>query len=110
VGVPIIVDGQLWGVAVIGSLRPEPLPQDTEARMSDFADLVSTAIANAATRSELIASRARIVAAADEGRRRLERDLHDGAQQRLIALALLTRLAEGSVPSGMQALKEQLAR
>jgi signal transduction histidine kinase len=76
--------------------------------MSDFADLVSTAIANAVTRSELIASRARIVAAADEGRRRLERDLHDGAQQRLIALALQTRLAEGSVPPGMQALKGQL--
>jgi PAS domain S-box-containing protein len=108
VGVPIIVDGQVWGVAVVGSLRPEPLPQDTEAQMSDFADLVSTAIANAVTRSELIASRARIVAAADEGRRRLERDLHDGAQQRLIALALQTRLAEGSVPPGMQALKGQL--
>ena len=108
VGVPIIVDGQVWGVAVVGSLRPEPLPQDTEARMSDFAELVSTAIANAATRSELVASRARIVAAADEGRRRLERDLHDGAQQRLIALALQMRLAEGSVPPGMPALKEQL--
>ena len=76
--------------------------------MSDFADLISTAIVNAVTRSELIASRARIVAAADEGRRRLERDLHDGAQQRLVALALQTRLAEDSVPPGMQALKEQL--
>jgi signal transduction histidine kinase len=84
------------------------LSSDTEARMSDFADLVGTAIANAATRAELIASRARIVAAADEGRRRLERDLHDGAQQRLVALGLQVRLAEASVPPGLQALEEQL--
>jgi signal transduction histidine kinase len=109
VGVPIIVDGELWGAAVVGSLRPEPLPRDTEARMSDFADLVSTAIANAVTRSELIASRARIVAAADEGRRRLERDLHDGAQQRLVALGLGLRAAEACVPDELQPLKEQIA-
>ena len=109
VGVPIIVDGQVWGAAIVGSLRPEPLPPDTEARMSDFADLVATAIANAATRSELIASRARIVAAADDARRRLERDLHDGAQQRLVSLGLQLRLAEGTVPSELQSLKEQLS-
>jgi signal transduction histidine kinase len=84
------------------------MPPDTDARMSDFADLVGTAITNAATRAELIASRARIVAAADEGRRRLERDLHDGAQQRLVALGLQTRLAEAAVPPEMQALKQQL--
>jgi GAF domain-containing protein len=77
VAVPIVVDGRVWGTATVGAA--EQLPPDTEERMSDFADLVATAIANAATRSELIASRARIVAAADEGRRRLERDLHDGA-------------------------------
>jgi PAS domain S-box-containing protein len=108
VAVPIIVDGGVWGMAALGSLRPEPMPPDTEARMSDFADLVGTAITNAATRAELIASRARIVAAADEGRRRLERDLHDGAQQRLVALGLQTRLAEAAVPPEMQALKQQL--
>jgi PAS domain S-box-containing protein len=108
VAVPIIVDGRVWGTAALGSLRPEPLPPDTEARMSDFADLVATAIANAATRAELIASRARIVAAADDGRRRLERDLHDGAQQRLVALGLQVRLAEASVPPGHRALGEQL--
>ncbi|MGH3645028.1 MAG: GAF domain-containing protein [Mycobacterium sp.] len=108
VGVPIIVDERVWGMAALGWLRPEPLPPDTEARMSDFADLVATAIANAATRAELIASRARIVAAADEGRRRLERDLHDGAQQRLVALGLQLRLAEASVPPELQALGEQL--
>jgi GAF domain-containing protein len=85
VGIPLVVNGRLWGCAAVGSLNPEPLPPDTEARISDFADLVSTALANAATRDELIASRARIVAAADDARRRLERDLHDGAQQRLVS-------------------------
>jgi signal transduction histidine kinase len=108
VGVPIIVDERVWGMVALGWLRPEPLSPDTEARMSDFADLVGTAIANAATRAELFASRARIVAAADEGRRRLERDLHDGAQQRLVALGLQVRLAEASVPPGLRALREQL--
>jgi PAS domain S-box-containing protein len=108
VGVPIIVDGSVWGAAIVGSSAPEPLSPDTEARIGDFADLVATAIANAATRAELIASRARIVAAADEGRRHLERDLHDGAQQRLVALGLQLRLAEASVPPDLQALGEQL--
>jgi PAS domain S-box-containing protein len=108
VAVPIIVDERVWGMAALGWLRPDPLSPDTEARMSDFADLVATAIANAATRAELIASRARIVAAADDGRRRLERDLHDGAQQRLVALGLQVRLAEESVPPGHRALGEQL--
>jgi PAS domain S-box-containing protein len=108
VGVPIIVDGSVWGAAIVGSSAPEPLPPETEARIADFADLVATAIANVATRAELIASRARIVAAADEGRRRLERDLHDGAQQRLVALGLQLRLAEASVPADLQPLGEQL--
>jgi signal transduction histidine kinase len=108
VGVPIIVDERVLGMAALGWLRPEPLSSDTEARMSDFADLVGTAITNAATRAELIASRARIVAAADEGRRRLERDLHDCTQQRFVALGLQTRLAQATVPPEMQALKQQL--
>jgi signal transduction histidine kinase len=110
VGVPIVVDGRLWGTAIVGSWAPEPLPPDTEARIGDFADLVATAIANAATRAELVASRARIVAAADDARRRLERDLHDGAQQRLVALGLQTRLAEASVPPQLDGLKSQLSR
>jgi signal transduction histidine kinase len=110
VAVPIVVDGQVWGMAAVGSSAPEPLPPDTEARVGDFADLVATAIANAATRAELIASRARIVAAADDARRRLERDLHDGAQQRLVSLGLQTRLAEASVPPQLDGLKSQLSR
>jgi signal transduction histidine kinase len=106
--VPIIVDGVLWGVAVIGSTSHDRMPPDTEARMGDFADLVATAIANAATRSELIASRARIVAAGDEARRRLERNLHDGAQQRLVALGLQLRTAEDALPDEMAQQKRQL--
>jgi PAS domain S-box-containing protein len=110
VAVPIVVEGRVWGMAAVGSSAPEPLPRDTEARLRDFADLVATAIASAATRAELIASRARIVAAADDARRRLERDLHDGAQQRLVALGLQTRLAEASVPAQLDGLKSQLSR
>ena len=110
VAVPIVVEGQVWGMAAVGSSAPEPLPPDTEARIGDFADLVATAIANAATRAELIASRGRIVAAADDARRRLERDLHDGAQQRLVSLGLQTRLVEASVPPQLDGLKSQLAR
>ncbi|MFE5707533.1 GAF domain-containing protein [Rhodococcus koreensis] len=109
VGVPVVVDGRLWGAAIVGSRRPEPMPADTEARIADFADLVATAIANAATRAELIASRARIVAASDETRRRLERDLHDGAQQRLVSLGLALRRAEASTPPERTDLKEQLS-
>src|SRR6202022_4802982 len=86
VGAPIVVDQRGGGGAIVGSSRPEPLANDTEERIGDFADLVATALANAATRTELIASRARIVAAADDARRRRERGLHDGAQQRLVPL------------------------
>jgi signal transduction histidine kinase len=109
VGAPIILDGRVWGVAVVGSQRPEPLPSDTEARVGDFAELVATAIANAETRAELTASRARIVAAGDDARRRIERDLHDGAQQRLVSLGLELRTAEAFVPSELQPLKDQIS-
>jgi signal transduction histidine kinase len=110
VAAPITVDGRMWGLAVVGSSWPQPLPADTEARVGEFAELVATAIAAATTRAELIASRARIVTAADEARRRLERDLHDGAQQRLIWLALQLRTAQASVQPQQQALKQQLAQ
>jgi signal transduction histidine kinase/uncharacterized protein YoaH (UPF0181 family) len=110
VGAPIIVGDRLWGVAIVGSSRPQPLPPDTESRVGDFTDLVATAIANAQTRADLSASRARIVAAADEARRRIERDLHDGAQQRLVALGLELRAAEACVPDQLQPLKQQISR
>src|SRR6202022_4579795 len=109
VGAPITVDGRLWGVAAVGSWRPEPLPPDTEGRVGDFADLVATAIANAQTHAQLTASRARIVAAGDDARRRFERDLHDGAQQRLVSLGLQLRTAEASLPPEQQALREQIS-
>ena len=109
VGVPVIVDGRVWGAAIVGSSRTEPLPADTEARLSDFAELVATAIANADSRAELIASRARIVAAADDARRRIERDLHDGAQQRLVALGLQVRAVEASVPPDLAGLRSEIA-
>ena len=86
VGVPISVEGRLWG-AMMAMAREQPLPADTEARLADFTELVATALANAENQAQLTASRARIVAAADQARRRIERDLHDGAQQRLVSLA-----------------------
>jgi signal transduction histidine kinase len=92
VGMPIHVNGRLWGMIAVGS-GCGPLPPDTEQRMTEFTDLLATAVASAQSRAELIASRARIVAASDEARRRIERDLHDGAQQRLIGLALRLRTA-----------------
>jgi signal transduction histidine kinase len=109
VGAPIVVDERLWGMAVVATTEPDPLPSDTEARIAEFAELVATAIAAATTRAELIASRARIVAAADHARRRLERDIHDGAQQRLISLGLKLRLAEESVPPQRDDLKSMLS-
>jgi len=109
VGAPIVVDGRLWGAAIVGWSRPEPLPFDTEARVGDFADLVATAIANAESHAQLSASRARIVAAADDARRRIERDLHDGAQQRLVSLGLQLRTAEACVPAELQPLREQIS-
>jgi len=109
VGSPIVVGGDLWGLAVVGSSRAEPLPPDTEERIADFAELVATAIAATATRAELVASRARMVAAADDARRRLERDLHDGAQQRLIALGLKLRAAEAAVLPEQSDLKSELS-
>jgi signal transduction histidine kinase len=92
IGVPVIVDGRVWGAVTVGLAKDRPpLPADRVDRVTAFTDLVATAISNAATRTELNASRARVVAAADDTRRRLERDLHDGIQQRLVSLALKAR-------------------
>ncbi|MCW2760872.1 MAG: Histidine kinase [Marmoricola sp.] len=90
VACPIVVEGHLWGAMVVSTKR-EPLPLDTEERLENFTELVATAISNAESRAELTASRARIVAAGDEARRRIERDLHDGAQQRLVSFGLRLR-------------------
>jgi signal transduction histidine kinase len=99
VAMPIHVNGRLWGMVAVGSGQG-PLPPDTEQRMTEFTDLVATAVANAQTQAELKASRARIVAASDEARRRIERNLHDGAQQRLVTLALRLGSAAASSEHG----------
>jgi signal transduction histidine kinase len=109
VGAPIVVDGRVWGAAIVGSSQRVPLSADTESRLGDFADLVATAIANADTRAQLTASRARIVSASDEARRRFERDLHDGAQQRLVSLGLELRAAEAAVPVDLESLRRQMS-
>jgi signal transduction histidine kinase len=108
VGVPITIDDEPRGALIVGSIRQEPMPRKTEERICDFADLVATAIANAETRAELKASRARIVAASDQARRRFERDLHDGAQQRIVALGLGLRTVEASVAKEDKAVRRQL--
>ena len=93
---PVVVGGRIWGALVACSAAVEPLPRGTEYRIAAFAQLVSLAIESAETREELAASRARLVAAADEARRRIERDLHDGAQQRLAGAGLtLTMVRPG---------------
>jgi signal transduction histidine kinase len=93
VGVPVVVDGALWGAMSVASPGPTPPPADLEARLEKFTALLATAIANAESRAALDASRARIVATADATRRRIERDLHDGIQQWLVTLALRARKA-----------------
>jgi signal transduction histidine kinase len=106
VGAPITVDGRLWGGIMAVSDQPYAFPPDTENRIADFAELVTAALANVDAREELDASRARVVAAADAARQRVERDLHDGAQQRLVALALNLRLLQSSLEPGSEAARE----
>ena len=106
---PIIVEGRLWGVVTVLTTR-RPFPPDTADRLADFTELVATAVGNAESRAELAASRARIVAAADQTRRRIERDLHDGAQQRLVSLSLELRLAQGMVPAELGELEAEIGR
>jgi signal transduction histidine kinase len=93
VGAPIVVGARLWGVMVAAWKREDALSPDVEERMAQFTELIATAIANAQSRAELAASRARVVATADETRRRIERDLHDGAQQSLVHTVITLKLA-----------------
>jgi signal transduction histidine kinase len=90
--------------------QQQPVSAGAEARMAQFTELVATAVANADSRAELTASRGRVVAAADETRRRIERDLHDGTQQRLVSLALELRAAEAEVPTELVEVRTQLAQ
>ena len=106
---PIIVEDRLWGVVTAWTTRG-PFPPGTADRMADFTDLLATAVGNAQSRAELAASRARIVTAADDTRRRIERDLHDGTQQRLVSLGLELRLTQGMVPAELPELETELGK
>jgi len=107
VGAPISVEGRLWGSLAVASSHQAGLPASAEGRLAEFTEIVATAIANAENRAQLAASRARVVAAGDDMRRRLERDLHDGAQQRLVSLALELRLARDTVPDDLPGLRDR---
>jgi signal transduction histidine kinase len=108
IATPIVVDGRLWGAVSLGS-TDGLVPLGSEERLAKFTDLIATAIANAENKSELAASRRRIVAAADEARRRIERDLHDGIQQRLIALAFRARSMSRRPPDELPSIVAELA-
>jgi signal transduction histidine kinase len=99
VGAPILAEGRVWGVVIAASTGPQRFADNVESRLMGFAELIATAISNAVTRAELTASRVRIVTAADASRRRFERDLHDGAQQRLVTLALQVRTIQAAMPA-----------
>jgi signal transduction histidine kinase len=109
VGCPVKVEGRIWGEVVLLAGATEPECGVTEDRMLEFVELIGTAIANAQARSDLLASRARVVAASDESRRRIERNLHDGAQQQLVTLALKLRAAGTAIAPCQQRLRQHLS-
>jgi signal transduction histidine kinase len=109
VGAPIYVAGRLWGAIMVSSDLPHAFPAGTETRLSNFAELITAALANVDAREQLAASRARIVETADAARRRIERDLHDGAQQRLVSLALTLGRLESSFGPNSPATRELAA-
>jgi signal transduction histidine kinase len=109
VGAPIYVEGRLWGVVTATMTRDEPLAPDAEARLADYTDLIATTVANAQARADLAASRARVVVAADQTRRRIERNLHDGIEQQLVSLALQVRQAQTSIPSQISEPHQRLS-
>jgi PAS domain S-box-containing protein len=100
VGAPIMLGGRLWGAVIVSTMHDQPFPEGSEQRIADFAELVALALENAEARRELAASRARIIEAGDSERRRLERNLHDGAQQRLVAVSLSLRTCERMLAAG----------
>lgn len=104
VGTPILVDDHIWGVMIAGWVQNKEVSTDTEERIAKFTELVASAIANAESHAELVASRARVVDASYETRRRIERDLHDGAQQQLVTLALKLRSLTSTIPIELEEL------
>jgi signal transduction histidine kinase len=109
VGSPILVGGRLWGALAVHTTRPHPFPPDTESRLENFTELVATAISNVEARAELAGSRARIAAAADAERRRVVRDLHDGAQQRLVHTIITLKQARRALQNEDEDLPALLA-
>ena len=109
VGTPIVVDGQLWGVMIAASRQAEAMSPGTEARIGEFTELVGTAISNVQARSDLAASRTRIVAAADQERREVVRDLHDGAQQRLVHTIITLKMANEALDRNQDPASELVA-
>jgi signal transduction histidine kinase len=110
VGDPIIMDGHLWGLVVVTANRPGTLAGDTEQRIAGFTELVATAVSNVQRRTDLIASRRRVVAASDQMRRRIERNLHDGAQQQIVTLALKLKGTRDSIPDNLPRARAELAQ
>jgi PAS domain S-box-containing protein len=109
VAAPVVVDGRTWGVlAAIWTDRGPPT-EDTEERMAGFAELLDTAIANADSRDELNASRARVLAAGDDARRRVVRDLHDGAQKSLVHTIITLKLAQQALHADQNDVERRLA-
>jgi signal transduction histidine kinase len=109
IGIPIVVGGKSWGAFAIAT-RNAHFPVGTEHRMVAFTELVAIAVADAESAAELAASRARVVAASDEARRKIERNLHDGAQQRLVTLGLELSLLQSSVPPDLEELSSGIGR
>jgi signal transduction histidine kinase len=109
VAAPVTLGGGLWGALAVGTRSDQPVPVGLERRLCDFAELVAQALANADAREQLAASRARLVEAGDAERRRLERNLHDGAQQRLVALALDLRLVGATLEKDPPTARKVLA-
>jgi PAS domain S-box-containing protein len=108
VSAPIVVAGLLWGAVTVTST--EVLPPDSESRLGAFCELVSLAVASAQAREDLQRSRARLVRAGDEQRRKFERNLHDGAQQRLVALALTLRVVRAKLSAAPEEADELLGQ
>jgi signal transduction histidine kinase len=102
VGSPVLVDGRLWGAFALHSSDSNPFPLDSESRLEAFAELIAIAISNIEARAELAASRARIVEAADGERRRVVRDLHDGAQQRLVHTIVTVKRGQLALDNGSE--------
>jgi signal transduction histidine kinase len=109
VAAPVTVGGALWGVLAAATTSDDPLPIGLEQRLTDFADLVAQALANADAYEKLAASRARVVEVGDAERRRLERNLHDGAQQRLVSVALSLSVVGSKLEKDPSAAREILS-